>query len=173
MVKIMKRLFLMAAFACGMSATALAQTEFEHTQTRVQEGMHEFFIRPVVAELKMIKQERQEYGPFNIYPGLTINELATNPELLEQAKINATYKAAKIADADIILGATYYVTNNKKNKGLDVIVNGYPAKYADFHSYGAKPSDKEWVDPLQNGARIRALTKDDQSKAVQADTRQK
>lgn len=167
----MKRLFLIAAFACGMSATALAQTEFEHTQTRVQEGMHEFFIRPVVAELKMIKQERQEYGPFNIYPGVALTSI--NPEALEQAKINATYKAAKIADADIILGATYYVTNNKKNKGLDVIVNGYPAKYTDFHSYGTKPSDKEWIDPLQNGAQIRALTKDDQSKAVQADTREK
>ena len=165
----MKRIFMIAALACGMSATALAQTTYEHAQTRVQEGMAEFFVRPVVAELQMINKERQVYGPFNIYPGQGINEI--NSEMLKDAKINATYKATQIAGADIILGATYYVTNNKKNKGLDITVNGYPAKYVDFHNYGEKQTDEKWIVPLEEGARIRALTKDEQSKAVEAKTK--
>jgi DhnA family fructose-bisphosphate aldolase class Ia len=175
MVKIMKRLFLIAAFACGMSATALAQTEFEHTQARRFEGMHEFFVRPMVAEMKMLKEECQEYGPFNIFPGLPLNELTESQ--LEAAKINATYKAAAIAGADIILGTTYYVTNNKKTKGLDVIVRGFPAKYTNFHNFGDAVKGKEdekWIVPLQEGARTRELGKDYQkAKVISADARTK
>ncbi len=165
----MRKLFLTAAMMCGVSVSALAQTEFEHAQTRVQEGMSEFFVRPIVAELKMISNERQVYGPFNIYTGMSLNEITS--AMLQDAKTNAAYKASQIAGADIILGATFYVVNNKKNKGLDVTVNGYPAKYVDFHSYGDKQSDEKWVEPLQNGARIRALTNQSQSQAISADTK--
>ncbi|MDE6355602.1 MAG: hypothetical protein K2L56_11205 [Prevotella sp.] len=170
----MKRLFLIAALACGMSATALAQTEFEHTQARIQEGMHEFFVRPMVADLQMIKEECQEYGPFNIFPGLSLNDLTEDQ--LERAKVNATYKAASIAGADLILGITYYVTNNKKAKGLDIIVRGYPAKYVNFHSFGDPKrgqEDEKWIVPLEEGARIRAIAKDDKAKAVQWENRAK
>ena len=149
----MKQLLLSVVLLFCM-VNANAQTDFEHAQTRIQEGMSEFFIRPMVAELEMIKTECQEWPAFNIYPGVGMNEITE--AMLETAKANAAYKAAMLAGADIILGATFYVVNNKKKKGLDVTVRGYPAKYVQFHNYGSKNEDKEWIEPLQDGARIRA-----------------
>ena len=78
-------------------------------------------------------------------------------EMLANAKANATYKAAKEAGADIIFGATYYVTNDKKLKGLNVVVRGYPAKYVKFHNFGDEPTDAKWIGPLQDGVRNRAV----------------
>ena len=83
--------------------------------------MSEFFVRPVVAELQMLEKECQEWT-FNVLPGVSLNEI--NMNMLENAKANAAFKAAKLAGADIILGATFYVTNNEKMKGLDVTVRG-------------------------------------------------
>ena len=96
-----------------------AQAKFEHAQTRIQEGMSEFFVRPMVAELQMINKDCQEWS-FNIFPGVSLSEIST--AMLENAKANAAFKAAKLAGADIILGATFYVINNEKAKGLDVTV---------------------------------------------------
>lgn len=171
----MKKKLLTISVLIGLSAPVWAQTDFEHSQTRIQEAMSEFFVRPMVAELKMINEECQEYGPFNVYQGVSVESM--NNDDLTNAKSNAAYRAAKIAGADIILGATFHVTNNKtKNKGLDVIVKGYPAKYVNFHSYGdpqkGKDDDK-WVAPLQEGAKIRTLNGQNQTKALSNDTRNK
>lgn len=167
-------MFLIAALACGMSATAFAQTEYEHSQARIQEATSDFFVRPMVAELKMLKEECQEYGPFNIYPGVPFSEITMNH--VTDAKANAAYKAAMVAGADIILGATFNVVNGKsKTKGLDVIVRGYPAKYVNFHNFGdaAKGKDDEkWIKVLLENERTRTWGKiGDQSqiKAVTTD----
>jgi len=171
----MKKLIIACLFACGLTVPAMAQTEFEHAQTRVQEAMSEFFVRPMVAELQMIKNVCQEYGPFTIYPGTSLGDISV--DMLSNAKANAAYKASRVADADIILGATFYVTNGKtKNKGLDVIVRGYPAKYVNFHSFGdvvKGKDDSKWIVPLQDGARIRGLLSTDQkqTKAIENKTR--
>ena len=164
-----RKLFLLLAFF-GLTVSVSAQVDFEHAQTRIQEGMSEFFVRPMAAELQMISEECQEWPPFNIFPGIGLSDI--NSAMLENAKANAAYKAAQLAGADIILGATFYVTNNKKTKGLDVVVRGYPAKYVNFHNYGSNPEDSKWIAPLQEGARIRAITPDQQkNKAVGNDTR--
>lgn len=175
----MKRLLLIAAMACGIYGRASAQTEYEHSQARIQEATSDFFVRPMVAELKMLKEECQEYGPFNIYPGVAFSDITINH--VTDAKANAAYKAAMVAGADIILGATFNVVNGKgKNKGLDVIVRGYPAKYVNFHSFGdaAKGKDDEkWIKILLENERTRkwSLINNDQSqtKAVTTDTRNK
>lgn len=164
----MKQHLLSVIFALCTTVCAYAQSDFEHAQTRIQEGMSEFFIRPMVAELQMIKTECQEWPPFNIYPGVSLSEITS--EMLENAKSNAAYKAAMLAGADIILGATFFVQNNKKKKGLDVTVRGFPAKYVKFHSYGNEPEDSKWIEPLQEGARIRAYTGEKKEKAVQTVT---
>ena len=66
------------------------------------------------------------------------------------------------------------MTNNKKLKGLDVVVRGYPAKYVNFHNYGENPNDSKWIEPLQEGARIRSLSIDQkQNKAVGGEIRTK
>lgn len=161
-----KTVFTLLLLGCGM-LSAHAQAKFEHAQTRIQEGMSEFFVRPVVAELQMLNNECQEWT-FNIFPGIALNDI--NQNMLENAKANAAFKAAKLAGADIILGTTFYVTNNEKSKGLDVTVRGYPGKYVKFHNYGEGTlgaDDPKWIDPLQNGARIRTLSTDQkQNKAI-------
>lgn len=174
----MKRLFIIAAMACGILCQAQAQTEYEHSQARIQEATSDFFVRPMVAELKMLKEECQEYGPFNIYPGVAFSDITFNH--VADAKANAAYKAAMVAGADIILGATFNVVNGKgKNKGLDVIVRGYPAKYINFHSFGdpAKGKDDDkWIKILLENERTRKwnITNDQsQTKAVTTETRNK
>lgn len=170
MKKIAFTLLLLASSIASMHA----QAKFEHAQTRIQEGMSEFFVRPMVAELQMINKDCQEWS-FNIFPGVSLSEIST--AMLENAKANAAFKAAKLAGADIILGATFYVINNEKAKGLDVTVRGYPAKYVRFHNYGEGQlgtDDSKWIDPLQNGARIRAISVDNkQNKAVGNENRNK
>lgn len=176
----MKKQFLIAALACGMSASVMAQTEYEHSQARIQEATSDFFVRPMVAELKMLKEECQEYGPFNIYPGVPFSDITINH--VTDAKANAAYKAAMVAGADIILGATFNVVNGKgKTKGLDVIVRGYPAKYVNFHNFGdatkGKDDDK-WIKILLENERTRKWNTSNnsdqsQTKAVTTDTRNK
>lgn len=175
----MKRTFLIATIACGMSLSAMAQTEYEHSQARIQEATSDFFVRPMVAELKMLKEECQEYGPFNIYPGVPFSDITINH--VTDAKANAAYKAAMMAGADIILGATFNVVNGKgKTKGLDVIVRGYPAKYVNFHNFGdatkGKDDDK-WIKILLENERTRKWTyspgSQEQTKAVTTETRNK
>lgn len=169
----MKKFILFFMFI-GSTISMYSQTKFEHAQTRIQEGMSEFFVRPMVAELQMLSTDCQEW-PFNIFPGVPLSDI--NATMLENAKANAAFRAAKLAGADIILGATFFVTNNEKAKGLDVTVRGYPAKYVNFHNYGEGQrgaDDSKWIDPLQNGARIRAVSTDQkQNKAVGNDIRTK
>lgn len=169
----MKKTIALFWFLSSMTSM-YAQAKFEHAQTRIQEGMSEFFVRPMVAELQMLSTECQEW-PFNIFPGVSLSDI--NATMLENAKANAAFRAAKLAGADIILGATFFVTNNEKTKGLDVTVRGYPAKYVKFHNYGdgqLGADDSKWIEPLQNGARIRAVSTDQkQNKAVGNDIRTK
>lgn len=175
----MKKLFLIAAFACGLSVSAMAQTDYEHAQARIQEATSDFFVRPMVAELKMISEECQEYGPFNIFPGVPFSDITE--EYVEHAKANGAYKAAMVAGADVILGATFHVVNGKtKTKGLDVIVRGFPAKYVNFHSFGDATKgkdDEKWINILLENERTRKWghAGDDQSqtKAVSTETRNK
>ena len=105
----MKKIAFTLLLLAGSIASMHAQAKFEHAQTRIQEGMSEFFVRPMVAELQMINKDCQEWS-FNIFPGVSLSEIST--AMLENAKANAAFKAAKLAGADIILGATFYVINN-------------------------------------------------------------
>ncbi len=44
----MRKIFVIAAMMCGYALNTMAQTDYEHAQTRVQEAMSEFFVRPMV-----------------------------------------------------------------------------------------------------------------------------
>lgn len=168
----MKKFAVTLLLICCAVTSMQAQTKFEQAQTRIQEGMSEFFVRPVVAELQMINTECQEWT-FNVLTGVNINDISL--PMLENAKANAAFKAAKGVGADVILAATFYVINNEQTKGLDVTVRGYPAKYVKFHNYGEGQQgaeDAKWIVPLQEGARIRAYsTEQRQNKAVGSNTK--
>lgn len=153
---------LLIVFAMAFSAISYAQKiEFQQAQTRVIEPIQDAYIRPMVADLKILKNERQKYAPRYYYQNIKLADLTE--EHLKQAKILATYDCAIQEDADVIVGATYFITNHKdadgkiSEYGVDIIVNGYPAKYVDWHKFGEKTTDKDWIPYLLDGTRARAL----------------
>ena len=149
----------------AFSMVSFAQKfEYQEAQTRVIEPMQDVYVRPMVADLDIIKKERQTYGPTLFMANNKLIDILNDKDALEQAKILATYEAAKRENADVIVGATYYVTHHMENGkvseyGVEITVNGYPAKYINWHKMGDDPKDKDWVPNLIDGQRARALTK--------------
>ena len=124
---------------------------FQQAQTRVIEPLQDVFVRPLVADLEIIKPERQEYPVSWEFSHKKLTEMTVQE--LEDAKTLAAYKAAALSDADVIVGATFQVRNHTENGkpteyGVDVIVRGYPAKYTNWHNMGSKPEDEKWVTHL-------------------------
>lgn len=173
MLNIYEKIAFTLLLLAGSIASMHAQAKFEHAQTRIQEGMSEFFVRPMVAELQMINKDCQEWS-FNIFPGVSLSEIST--AMLENAKLMLLSKL-QTCRCRYYSWCNFYVINNEKAKGLDVTVRGYPAKYVRFHNYGEGQlgtDDSKWIDPLQNGARIRAISVDNkQNKAVGNENRNK
>lgn len=146
--------------------TSFAQkVEYQEAQTRVIEPIQDVYVRPMVADLEIIKKDRQTYGPTVYYANRKLIDL--NDDLLKQAKILATYDAAKKENADVIVGATYYVTHHMENGklseyGVDITVNGYPARYVNWHKMGEDISDRDWVPYLIQGQTVRNKLNDEQ-----------
>ena len=153
---------LLIGIALAISATTYAQkVEYRQAQTRVIEPMQDVYIRPLVADLEIIKDKRQKYMPSSQFLSRKLTDLTMAD--IEDAKILATYQAAVQEDADIIVGATYEVRNHIDEKGkpseygIDIIVSGYPAKYTNWHKMGENPSDEKWVGHLIDGQNSRRL----------------
>lgn len=160
-----KKLLLIVALAC--SAAGFAQRiSYQEAQTRVIEPMQDVFVRPMAADLEIIKKDRQTYGPTTFLETVKLADILSSVsarDALEQAKILATYAAAQKDNADVIVGATYLVTHHMENGkiseyGVDITVNGYPAKYVNWHKLGDDPKDKEWFTSLINGQQVRPHT---------------
>ena len=166
----MKRALLVFV-ATAMCAFSYAQkVEFRQAQTRVIEPMQDVYIRPLVADLEIIKNTRQKYMPSAQFINKKLTDI-TYPEL-EDAKILATYQAAVQEDAEVIVGATYEVRNHIDEKGkvsefgVDIIVSGYPAKYTNWHKMGEQAEDIKWVPQLLEGQRARWMVSDKKTEAV-------
>lgn len=84
MLNIYEKIAFTLLLLAGSIASMHAQAKFEHAQTRIQEGMSEFFVRPMVAELQMINKDCQEWS-FNIFPGVSLSDIST--AMLENAKL--------------------------------------------------------------------------------------
>jgi hypothetical protein len=169
-----KKLLLIVALAC--SAAGFAQRiSYQEAQTRVIEPMQDVFVRPMAADLEIIKKDRQTYGPTLFLDGYKLADIlssASAREALEQAKVLATYAAAHKENADVIVGATYLVTSHVENGkiseyGVDITVNGYPARYVNWHKLGDDPKDKEWFTSLINGQQVRANSKTQKTEALE------
>ena len=169
-----KKFLLIVALAC--SAAGFAQRiSYQEAQTRVIEPMQDVFVRPMAADLEIIKKERQTYGPTLFLDGYKLADIlssASAREALEQAKVLATYAAAHKENADVIVGATYLVTSHVENGkiseyGVDITVNGYPARYVNWHKLGDDPKDKEWFTSLINGQQVRANSKTQKTEALE------
>lgn len=147
----MKRTFLIAISVALCSVAFAQKIEYQAAQTRNKEPLSDVYVRPMAADLQMIKTTRQTYGPKLYHANWKLIDIASKSELLESAKSLAAYEAAKSEGADVIIGAIYLVTHHvdKSGKpteyGVDVTVTGYPAKYVNWHLMGEKATDKDWV----------------------------
>ena len=158
-----KVVFVVGIALAASSLCRAQKVEYEQAQSRILEPLQEVLIRPMAAELKMLSTELKVYPPSWQFKELKLTEM--KDEDLKNAKTNAAFHAAISDGADIILAATYYVRNHidekgkPSDRGVDVIVRGYPAKYVNWHLLGDSkyPSDENWVEPLIEAQRVRAL----------------
>jgi len=142
-VKVGKMLLLAAI--CFSAVNVVGQTTYEESQARLIEPKQDVFIVPLVAEIQLTgKQTRQDFGPYEF----DINSLSTTTITdINQYKANALYKAAREADADLIVAATFNVKSDSKGKKMIINVSGYPGKYVNFRSLKLdKPEDYKWIE---------------------------
>lgn len=159
----MNKRVLLSVFLFVVTITAYAQknvTEFHQGQARIIEPMQDVFIRPLVADLEIVKQEITEYFPSWELRGMKLSEITY--EHLEQAKKNAVQVAASKDGVDMIVAATFEVRNHIDKKGnivddgVDIIVRGYPAKYVNWHKMGDQPDDSKWFNSLVEAQHARS-----------------
>ena len=142
--KVQIRKLLLLAAICLFAVNAAGQTTYEESQARLIEPKQDVFIVPLVADIQVMdKQVRQDYGPYEF----DINSLSTTSvDDVNQYKANALYRAAREADADLIVAATFNVKSDAKGKKMIINVSGYPGKYVNFRSLKLdKSEDYEWV----------------------------
>lgn len=154
----MKKSLLVIVLTVMCAICNAQKVEFRSAQIRVQDPMLDVYVRPLVADLEIIKKDRQKYPPSAQFLDKKLTDLTVND--IEDAKVLATYQAAIQEDADVIVGATYEVRNHIDEKGkvsdygLDVIVSGYPAKYTNWHKMGENAQDEKWIPHLIDGKRF-------------------
>lgn len=130
----------LAVFGIGQ---AMGQVKFEESQSRIIEPKQDVFIKPLVAEIEIMDgQVRQNYGPYT-FPIQSVETLTF--EQLENFKTNALYYAARDADADIIVAATFNSATDEKGKNIVVNVSGFPGKYVRFRTASKEDGDYEWI----------------------------
>lgn len=139
----LKRLFSFAIILICFVATAMGQTKFEQSQARIIEPKQDVFIKPLVAEIQILNsQTRQDFGPYE-YEVSSIDNLSY--EQLDNFKTRSLYKAAREADADIIVAATFNARSDEKGKKVIIEVSGFPGKYVNFRTAKKEDGDYEWI----------------------------
>lgn len=141
--RVWKYVACVAVFVAAGVGQVMGQTKFEQSQSRIIEPKQDVFIKPLVAEIEIMDgQERQNYGPYTF----AIQSVETLTfEQLENFKTNALYYAARDADADIIVAATFNSSSDEKGKHIIVNVSGFPGKYVRFRTASKEDGDYEWI----------------------------
>lgn len=120
---------LLAAFS--MQAEKPAENKlFEEAMARDEEPATKAYIIPQIADLQMLSQEREIYGPYKFK--LTKSGVLSEGEL-HNAKGRALYRATMEADADLMIGTLYdsYVLEGD-DRYIVVELSAYPAKFVNF-----------------------------------------
>ncbi len=127
----MKKLFIIvAALFISLAATAQSRTEkieFVESSARNIEPTQSVVVSPLIADLKIISNERISYSE---------TSYAVVPEIervMPSLKGMALSNAAKKYNADAIVAATIDVRTNEAGF-LVITVSGYPAKYDNFRN---------------------------------------
>ena len=139
----LKRLFSFATLIVCFTTIAMGQTTFEQSQSRIIEPKQDVFIKPLVAEIKIMNDEaRQDFGPYE-YEISSIDNLSY--EQLDNFKTRSLYKAAREVDADIIVAATFNARSDEKGKKVIIEVSGFPGKYVNFRTATEADGDYKWI----------------------------
>lgn len=149
------------------TANVWGQTVYEESQARLIEPKQDVFIVPLVADVQLVdKGVRQDFGPYEF----EINSLSsTTFEDISQFKANALYRAAREADADVIVAATFNVKSDAKGKKMIINVSGYPGKYINFRPLKFdKKEDYQWIESVYpaNYLEKEKLKSEEKEKAV-------
>ena len=103
------------------------------------------FVFPQICDLKMLSDQRVEYGPFE-FP-LSKDLQSMSEAELANDKTRALQQACQLDGADLIIEPLYTTTVFDKNsKTLVIKISGYPAKYVNFRSL--KPEDMKMIQTL-------------------------
>ncbi|MBE6314887.1 MAG: hypothetical protein E7079_08065 [Bacteroidales bacterium] len=129
---------------CGLLAfIAMAQTRtFEESQSRIAEPELKIYIRPMVADLEVLNnQKRMKFGPYKY----EVNAKVVTEDDLVNLKATSVYKAAQSSDADVIVGAIFntYIEDSAPNV-VNIEVIGFPAKYVNFRPLGTDEKSDDY-----------------------------
>ena len=133
----MKRLIFLLVIA-SVSLVSYAQRDtrvvYQESSTRTLEPDHYMMTAPIIADVvvspnKISYTEKESYKIFPVTAGNAEQIKAMMPEL----KKIALSKAAKMYDADLLVGTIIDVITNDQGL-LEITVSGYPAKYTNFRN---------------------------------------
>lgn len=125
----------MAIAVAGCTFTANAQKKavklMEQTEARYVEPSVRVYITPQVADMKMLSEDRETYGPYRF----ATNGLENLTQfMINEYKNNSLYRAINEADGDALIEPIYnVVVMSDDPKTLLVTISGYPVKYVNFH----------------------------------------
>lgn len=130
----MKKTFLsVCGLLLSMGISAQTQVDnrlFEEAMARYEEPATKAYIIPQIADLQMLSEEREIFGPYKFK--LSKSGILAEGELAN-AKGRALYRATIEADADIMIGTLFdsYIIEGD-DKYVVVELSGYPAKFVNF-----------------------------------------
>ena len=100
----LKRLFSFATLIVCFTTIAMGQTTFEQSQSRIIEPKQDVFIKPLVAEIKIMNDEaRQDFGPYE-YEISSIDNLSY--EQLDNFKTRSLYQTKVQKEGSLLCIAT-------------------------------------------------------------------
>ena len=139
------KIMLLLVTVCSFVGNVAGQTvKVEESQTRLIEPKQDVLIVPLVAEIQLNSQTRQDFGPYEF--DIVLDSPTTFEQISNAWKANSLYRATREADADVLVAATFNVKLNVKEKKVIVNVSGYPGKYINFRSLKFdKKEDYEWI----------------------------
>lgn len=144
-------MLIMAMFMVGFAAFAQKNASlkpmavFEEATAREAYPNVAVFVFPQICDLKMLSEQRVEYGPFEFPLSKDLGSMSEAE--LTNDKTRALQQACQLEGADLIIEPLYTATVYDKNTKMLVIkVSGYPAKYVNFRSL--KPEDMKMIQTL-------------------------
>lgn len=143
----------------ALSASAQKYVDIHTVQSRAMEPMQQVLVKPLVADLKIIKNEKVTFPPSWQFKGIKCIDIYKEEKAIENAIKTAIHEAAQREDADMIVGMNYEVRSHTENgvvnyeNGIDIIISGYPAKFTNWRTFNEK-EDIGWATILIDAQRV-------------------